>query len=123
MRRSLICYAAFALTALSALVGGSLSLQEFGSSLVFLENLRFGNILRSFSVLMLITPIIIGIRIRMSTWYILASTVGLYFSYAWLGAFKSLDAGLLNVPLNIFLGIGPVRSGPSVLGALSFCPA
>ncbi len=118
--RSFHCYIAYAITGICAVVGGFKSLGEFFETLVFLENSRFGNILRAYTVMMLVAPLIIRLRISRGDrmlWALLAMTlVGSHL----LQGLRVIDFGLLGRPLNILFGIGTVTGGPSVFGSFVF---
>lgn len=118
--RSFQCYAAYAITSLAAWAGGYNSFSGFVYSLLFLSDSRFGNILRAYSVMLLLTPLIIRIRLAFGPRILLLGLIVLILSFSLLHHLQSADFGLLNHPLNILLGIGMDRGGPSVYGALSF---
>ncbi len=119
--RSFQCYVAYALTSLCALIGGFKSLQGFVASLVFLSDSRFGNILRVYSVMLLLVPVIIKLRLTLGVKFLYLALVALLAAHASIDHLQGIDFGLLNKPLNIFFGIGQARGGPSILGAFLFC--
>ena len=118
--RSFQCYVAYALISFCAVLGGYKSIENFFSSLLFFSNSRFGNILRAYSVMLLITPFIIKLRIRFGVKFVFCSLMLLVISYSFIHELKSVDFGIINHPFNVLLGIGLHRGGPSVYGALSF---
>lgn len=120
LSRSFQCYVAYALTSFSALLGGYKSLEGFFASLFFFSDSRFGNILRTYSMMLLITPFIIKLRVRFGLKFLIGSLILLISCYSFIHYFSSLDLGIFNHHFNFLFGIGLQRGGPSVLGALSF---
>lgn len=118
--RSFQCYAAYAITSLCAVFGGYHSLNDFFASLLFFSNSRFGNILRVYSLILLITPLILSLRKNLGVKFPYITLTLLIISYAFIDRFYMLDFGAFNSQANILFGVGPIRGGPSVYGALSF---
>lgn len=119
--RSFQCYIAYALTSFSAVLGGYKSIEGFLSSLLFFSNSRFGNILRTYSVMLLFVPFIIKLRLKFGVKFIFFSLILLITSYSFIDEFQSIDFGFFNHQFNILFGVGLHKGGPSVYGALSFC--
>ena len=65
LARSFQCYMAYALTSFCAVLSGYLSIKGFLGSLLFFTDSRFGNILRSYSVLLVLAPFIIRLRLML----------------------------------------------------------
>jgi hypothetical protein len=118
--RSLQCYVAFALTSFCALLGEFISLEEFLGSLIFQSNSRFGNILRAYSVMLIITPTIIRIRLAYGVKQLYLILIALLVFHFYLPSLQSIEFGIIGKPLNILFGIGNRLGGPSVIGALIF---
>ena len=118
--RSFQCYAAYAITSLCAVVGGYHSLSDFFASLLFFSNSRFGNILRVYSLILLITPLILSLRKNLGVKFLYITLTLLIISYAFIERFYAVDFGAFNFHARILFGVGPIRGGPSVYGALSF---
>ena len=118
--RSFQCYVAYVLTSFCAYLGDYKSIEGFFASLLFFSDSRFGNILRTYSVMLLLTPFIINLRIRFGVKFLFFSFISLIISYTFISELKLIEFGIFNNHFNIFLGIGPVENGPSVYGALSF---
>ncbi|MBN2433608.1 MAG: OpgC domain-containing protein [Acidobacteria bacterium] len=123
LTRAFQCYVAYAATSISAVLGGYKNLEHFTQSLLFLGNSRFGNILRAYSVMLLLGPLLIRLRIRFGIRFVYVLLGLLMVSYTGLDAMQLVDFGVFNRPLNILLGIGPLPGGPSIWGALSFYAA
>ncbi|MCL7965425.1 MAG: OpgC domain-containing protein [marine benthic group bacterium] len=112
--RSAQCYVGYQLTVVAAVLGGWLTAAEGADALLFLGKSRFGNILRFYSVAMLLAIPILHVRLRVGP-----RIYGLLLAAIWLGAFAlrsvdSIDAGSLTAPIGILFGIGEMRVGPSV---------
>ncbi len=121
--RSAQCYVGYQLTVVAAVVGGWLTAAEGADALLFLGKSRFGNILRFYSVAMLLAIPILHMRLKYG-----ARTYGLLLATIWLGAvvLRSLDpigAGALAAPIGILFGIGEMRVGPSVWHGMTFALA
>ncbi len=118
--RSFQCYVAYALTSLSAYLGGYKEIEDVLASLVFLSNAHFGNILRVYCIILLLTPIIINIRIKhgIKSLYFFVTLLLIVLFY--LPPLQSFDFNLAGRPLNILFGIGNNLGGPSIVGALVF---
>tara|TARA_R110001592_G_scaffold363341_1_gene684446 strand:+ start:70547 stop:71545 length:999 start_codon:yes stop_codon:yes gene_type:complete len=120
LARSFQCYLAYVLTSFCGFLGGYYSEGNFIYSLFFFGDARFGNILRVYAVLLLLVPVIIRLRIRLGTGFILISYVCVVLSFNLLEETRNLSFGFLDHPLNVFFGAGPVKGGPSIWHSLSF---
>lgn len=118
--RGFQCYLAFILTSFCAYVGGYKSATGFIGSLFFMSNSRFGNILMVYSVLLLIMPFLIRIRLKLGRYSLLAGLALLYVSFPFLYDLKSISFGIFDNLANVAFGIGPKKSGPSIWHSLSF---
>lgn len=101
--RSFQCYVAYALTSLSAYFGGYKTIEDVLASLVFLSNAHFGNILRVYCIILLLTPTIINIRIKhgIKSLYFFITLLLIVLFY--LPPLQSFDFNLAGRPLNILL--------------------
>ena len=118
--RSLQCYLAFVLTSFCAYVGGYKSAAGFIGSLFFLSDSRFGNILRVYSVLLLVMPLLIHFRLKLGRNALLGGLALLYARYPLFNDLKGISFGLFDTFINLVLGIGPKQGGPSIWHSLSF---
>lgn len=118
--RSFQCYVAYALTSLCALLGGFKSLEGFVTSLIFLSDSRFGNILRIYSVMLILSPIIIKLRRIYGVKILYFFLIALLTLHSQIHEVQSFDFGAFGKPLNILFGIGNSLGGPSVAGAFIF---
>jgi hypothetical protein len=118
--RSFQCYFGYCLTSLCSLLGGYTSPYKFAASLVFFGNSRFGNILRVYAVIMLFTPLLVRLRLRYGVRFVVWSLAGVLATFPLILALKAVDFGPLDNPLNVLLGVGPARGGPSVWHSLAF---
>jgi hypothetical protein len=117
--RSFQCYFAYLITSLASVVGGHNSISEFLGSLVFFTNARFGNILRVYSILLLLSPVIIRLRLKYGQKSILFLLICVVMSFPMLLEARSYTFGSFNHVLNVAVGIGPARGGPSIWHATS----
>ncbi len=117
--RSFQCYFAYTLTSLSAVIGGHSSISNFLSSLVCFSNSRFGNILRVYSILLLLAPLIIRFRQKYGPKFILAALLFTVLSFPVLSEAKTYTFGFFNHALNVLFGIGPAKGGPSIWHSMS----
>lgn len=120
LARSFQCYMAYALTSFCAVLSGYLSLKGFLGSLLFFTDSRFGNILRSYSVMLLIAPFIIRLRLMFGAKFMFLALVAILVSHAFIDCLQTIDFGIFNHQFNMLFGIGLHKGGPSVYGALSF---
>ena len=119
MTRSLQCYGAYALTSFSALVAGYKTNTEFLSSLFFFSDSRFGNILRVYAVILLAAPWLIRLRLKYGPIFLFFALIFVLLSSSILIEAKKYSFGPLDIPLNVFFGIGPCKGGPSIWHSLS----
>src|SRR5262249_20204877 len=103
-----------------AMLGSHQSLYTFAKSLVFFGDSRFGNILRVYAVIMLFTPLLVRLRLRYGVRFLVFCLTGVLLSFPFVSQLKGVDFGVFNPPLNVLLGVGLSRSGPSVWHSLSF---
>ncbi|WP_423822303.1 OpgC domain-containing protein [Salinisphaera sp. SPP-AMP-43] len=123
LARSLQCYLCYALTALAGVLGGWYSFGQLFDALLFLEHARFGNILRIYTLLMLLAPFLILLRLRWGAgvpWLLLILVLG---SFPLLSHWHAHVWGLHPQLANLLVGTGPVLSGPSTWHAASFALA
>ncbi len=118
--RSFQCFVAYVLTSICAWLGGYKSLESVVSSIMFLSDSRFGNILRAYSVMLLVTPFIIKLRLKVGVKLLYFALVILLIFHAFISHLQTIDFGILNHPMNILFGIGIHQGGPSVIGAFIF---
>lgn len=60
--RSFQCYVGYGRSSLCSLLGGYKGVSQFVGSLAFFGNARFGNILRVYAVILLLTPLLVRAR-------------------------------------------------------------
>lgn len=118
--RSFQCFVAYVLTSMCAWLGGYKSLESVVNSIIFLSEARFGNILRAYCVMLLVTPFIIKLRLKIGVKLLYFALVLLLILHAFISHLQTIDFGILNHPMNILFGIGIHQGGPSVIGAFIF---
>ena len=119
--RSAQCYLGYQLTVVAAVIGGYLTAGAGAEALLFLQNSRFGNILRFYSFAMLAAIPIIWLRLRTGP---AIYAMLLVLIWAAVPALASLESRIGTGPLGswagILLGIGEMRVGPSVWHGMTF---
>jgi len=118
--RSFQCYVGYCLTSLCTWIGGYQSAYKFLASLAFFGNSRFGNILRVYAVILLLTPLLVQLRLRFGIRFVALCLAGVLLTFPWIVELKAVDFGMFNNPLNVLFGFGPPRRGPSVWHSLAF---
>lgn len=119
--RSAQCYAGYQLTVVAGALGGHLSAGDAARALVFLERSHFGNILRFYSIALLLAIPLIRARLHTGIWlygvllllvWIVPESLQGVLAGASFGSYESL-AGML-------FGIGASPIGPSVWHGMTF---
>jgi hypothetical protein len=118
-KRSIQCYSAYFITALSGFLGGYKTLIALLASFVFFAQSHYGNILRVYVVILIFSPFLIGFYKR-------KGRAGLIFMLSifllYLG-FKDyipyVEMGIFSNIINVFFGVWGF-GGPSIMGAMVF---
>ena len=112
--RSAQCYTAFAIISAASVVGGYRSMEQFVASCAFLTNARFGNIFRVYSVLLLLVPCFVWLRVRFGALILIAMFILVATSCELTTQTKHWNFGVLGMPINILFGAGERLGGPSI---------
>ncbi len=118
--RSFQCYFGYVLIAVCCLLSGDKYWHGFLDSLVLLSNVRWGNILKVYAVMLLIMPGIITLRLKYGIRFLYVTLVLLTIGLSFTAKLKSADFGSFNHLLNFLAGVGPLKTGPSVLHSFIF---
>jgi hypothetical protein len=118
--RSGQCYLGYALTALSGILGGYLSLAQFARALIFFGNAHYGNILRLYSVALLLAVPLVWLRRRCGVWVLVLLLACVWSCDIFFKRNISNHFGVSNPLIGILLGTGTFHVGPSVWHALTF---
>jgi hypothetical protein len=116
VERALMCYALFVLTTAAALATGKLSVQVSLEAIAFYADGRFGNILRLYTVWLLLAPLLLLLYLRAGVWALVALAAA---GWAFKGVMEGMGLGGQSYPRSFFLGLG-AEYGPSVLHSLTF---
>lgn len=118
--RSMQCYVGFIATAAAGWIGGNLSGTEFLSTFIFLEDAQFGNILRFYSVALLLAIPFLWARKRLGAWVLVATIAGIWAGDLLLQPYKGVSFGFYDHWISIGLGTGAIWGGPSVWHGTTF---
>tara|TARA_R110001592_G_scaffold335203_1_gene619817 strand:+ start:2530 stop:3639 length:1110 start_codon:yes stop_codon:yes gene_type:complete len=119
-KRAYQCYLSSALVSLAALLGGYISLTVFFSSLVFIENSRYTDILFTYAGALLMMPIILRFRLKHGHLALMPLFLAVVLLTHVISFSKNIDLGFFGVFINQLIGAGDVTNNPSVLGAFIF---
>jgi len=118
--RSAQCYLGYQLTVVAGMIGGHASLTEGAHALLFLDNVMFGNILRLYSVVLLLAIPIIWIRCRAGHWSLAIMLALIWAGDIFLDRYTGISFGRFDALIGIFLGTGTFLDGPSVWHGMTF---
>ena len=119
-RRSAQCLAGYLLTVLAGVVGGNLDLSEGVKAAFFLQNAQFGNILRFYSIALLLVIPLVSARTRYGSWLLAVLLIGVWIGDLLLKQFANTSFGPVTPWVGVFLGTGTFRDGPSVWHGMTF---
>lgn len=118
IKRSIQCYIGFMLTSLAGYFGGLNDLKALVGTAIFATNNHYGNILKLYSMLIILVMFLLVFRLRfgiwktfflcLSYWIIYPFTRGIEFAHPNIGIFMST-----------LFGVGEGTSGPTVFNSLS----
>ncbi|WP_296622211.1 OpgC domain-containing protein [Marivirga sp.] len=116
-KRSFQCYLGFILTSIAGLIGGYLTLKSAFATTFFAANTHYGNILKIYSVLIILAIPLLLIRKKYGIWSLIALSIAIWCFYP---IFNSIDInnGSINIFMSAMFGIGE-SGGPSVLHSIS----
>jgi hypothetical protein len=118
--RSFQCYTGYFLIAVCCLVSGYKHWNGLLESLIFFADIRFGNILKVYAIMMLLMPGVIVLRLRYGIPFIFMALVLLTIGLSFTVKLKSFHFGGVNPLINFLIGAGPVKAGPSVVHSFIF---
>ena len=118
--RSAQCYLAFVFISAASVLGGYRTIYQFLASITFLTHGRFGNIFRVYSILLLVVPVFVWLRLNCRRQLVWAMLTLLFASCIWTSRTGSWNFGILGIPMNIWFGVGDRVGGPSILHSLLF---
>lgn len=115
VERALMCYALFVLTTLAAFATGKLTAETSLRAVAFVADGRFGNILRLYTVWLLLAPLLLLVYLRAGIWALVALAAA---GWAFKGVMEGTGSGGESYARSFFLGLG-AEYGPSVLHSLT----
>jgi len=119
--RSFQCYLGYAVTAIACVLGGLIEPEDGLRALGFLENIRYSNLLRFYSIALLGAPIFLWIRARFHPLLILSIIPLIWgIEYSILERFNGYDFGKWNSLMCQVFGAGICEKGPSVWHGSTF---
>jgi hypothetical protein len=116
-KRSFQCYLGFFLTSIAGLLGGYLTLKRAFATTFFAANNHYGNILKIYCVLIILSIPLLFIRKKYGVWSLIALSISIWCLYP---IFNSIDInnGNIAIFMSAMVGIGK-SGGPSVLHSLT----
>jgi len=118
--RSAQCYLGYQLTVVAGMISDNISLSEGTKALLFLNNAMFGNILRLYSVVLLLAIPIIWIRYRTGTVSLAIMLAVIWTGDLFLEQYAGVSLGRFDTMIGIFLGTGSSLDGPSIWHGMTF---
>lgn len=118
--RSAQCYLGYQLTVVAGIIGGHMSPREGANALLFMDSAMFGNILRLYSVALLLAIPIIWIRCRAGTISLAIMLAAIWAGDLFLERYTGVSLGRLDTMIGIFLGTGSTLYGPSIWHGMTF---
>jgi hypothetical protein len=118
--RSAQCYLGYQLTVVAGMIGDHASLKEGAHALLFLDSVMFGNILRLYSVALLLAIPIVWIRCRTGPSSLVIMLVAIWAGDIFLERYAGISLGRFDPLIGILLGTGSTLDGPSVWHGMTF---
>lgn len=118
IKRSMQCYLGFMLTALASYLGGLIDLKAVLGASMFATNVHYGNILKLYSVLILLVIFLLMFRQRFGVWATLGACLAYWVVYPFT---RGIEFGHPNIGIFVstFTGVGSGTSGPTMFNSLS----
>ena len=120
LKRGGQCYVGYALTAIAGVIGGYLTITEAGLALAFLDNVHLGNILRLYSIALVLAPAILWLRLRFGVRVIIAGIVAIWMGDFLLQVYTDRTFGPVTPWIGVVFGAGAFKVGPSVWHGFTF---
>ncbi|HHH43860.1 MAG TPA: DUF1624 domain-containing protein [Gammaproteobacteria bacterium] len=118
--RSAQCYLGYQLTVIAGVIGGHTTLSQATHAMFFMDSAVFGNILRLYSVAMLLAIPIIWIRCRTGPLSLVMMLFTIWLGDTILDQYSGVSLGRLDALAGILLGTGSTLDGPSVWHGMTF---
>ena len=118
--RSAQCYLGYQLTVIAGVIGDHMSLREATRAMLFMDSAVFGNILRLYSVAMLLAIPMIWIRCRTGSLSLVMMLFAIWLGDTILEQYSGVPLGRMDALAGILLGTGSTLDGPSVWHGMTF---
>ena len=125
LKRGGQCYVGYALTAIAGVIGGYLTITEAGLALAFLDNARFGNILRLYSLALVVAPAVLWLRLQFGVRVIALGIVAIWIGDIILDAYSEQTFGRVTTWVGMVFAWEPSKwdlaSGMGLRSSLPEC--
>ena len=118
--RSAQCYLGYQLTVVAGMIGDHTTLRAGTNALLFMDSAIFGNILRLYSVAMLLAIPIIWLRCRTGPLALVIMLIAIWVGDIFLERYAGISLGRFDALTGILLGTGSTLDGPSVWHGMTF---
>ena len=120
VKRSFQCFVGYQLTVLAGLIGGSLTPLHATAAALFLADAHFGNILRFYSIALLLAIPLVVFRQRYKTLGMISLLAGIWLTYPLLTALNITNLSVFSGLGGVLFGVVGNNHGPSVLYGFTF---
>ena len=118
--RSAQCYLGYQLTVVAGMIGDHTTLRAGANALLFMDSAIFGNILRLYSVAMLLAIPIIWLRCRTGPLSLVIMLIAIWVGDIFLEHYAGVSLGRFDALAGILFGTGSTLDGPSVWHGMTF---
>ena len=118
--RSAQCYLGYQLTVVAGMIGDHTTLRAGANALLFMDSAVFGNILRLYSVAMLLAIPIIWLRCRAGPLSLVIMLIAIWVGDIFLERYAGVSLGRFDALTGILFGTGSTLDGPSVWHGMTF---
>ncbi len=118
LTRALQCYLLYLCVVVAGILGGQLSATEGAKAALFLSEAYFANILKFYSLGLVLGIVLLELRVRFGLAAAAAVIVAIWLGYPLIRALPELPEGLRHLA-SFLIGAG-AETGPSVLQGMSF---
>jgi len=118
--RSAQCYLGYQLTVVAGMIGDHTTLRAGANALLFMDSAIFGNILRLYSVAMLLAIPIIWLRCRTGPLSLVIMLIAIWVGDIFLERYAGVSLGRFDALIGILFGTGSTLDGPSVWHGMTF---
>lgn len=120
VKRSFQCFVGYQLMVLAGLIGGSLTPLHATAAALFLADAHFGNILRFYSIALLLAIPLIVFRQRYNSLGMIGLLAGIWITYPILTTLNITNLSVFSGLGGVLFGVVGNNHGPSVLYGFTF---